>query len=552
MLPAAKLRTLSLATLLLAAPAALVFLPPGRSAEDALRPEAPTVSEVEVTPDGAVPSPRAAIAAESSGPVGRTLRYALALATDTCIVDTRTGPLQRLEHRVDGELHVRLAARDVEHTLLVVDVHDAGYDLVADGRELAAEQAGAFARSLEDDTVVRLDAQGRITGYRFAPGANAEAKSWIRAAMAALHPVLDGDRSEWEAVEADSNGTYRVRSRREPAAGGFLVTRDKLEYLTVASGSDRQRPPRVHGRSEVRFDDGAGWFAAVDSSERLELIFEGLPTFAEQNASVAIELVGFSDGPLELDPHVDLSVGEWAGSDSTVEVRERATAREARERERLASVRLEDVVATLARLCDEPERDRHALLAHKALLADLLRARPELLAELAGLLRSNTLDPAVASTALAAAGLAGTPRCQELLAEVAASAEDADVRLAAVSAGFEVEAPHPVLRERLVELAVAPASEPAVASTSLLVLGRFASATRRASEADFEHLVELQPVAFDRGLPTSWLHALGNSRDERAADLAAAYLDHPVPGVRMAARAALAKCRPGDPRLQQG
>lgn len=212
---------------------------------------------------------------------------------------------------------------------------------------------------------------------------------------------------------------------------------------------------------------------------------------------------------------------------------------------------LEDTLAELAAIATTDDLYGAAGFEAWERLAALARFFPsEVLPLIDHLLRSGQLDTASQNWLLSALGKAGGAGSEAATALLAALLADVtlpdDLRVSALIAAHQLGA-HvtPGVVQATIDVLVGDASsENALPTTAALLLGQLAGHERLpgGSATLIDAGLELvREQAFERGEPSVYFDALGNSGRPDLVAQSFAYLDHPDPAVRLAAAKSLGK-----------
>lgn len=425
---------------------------------------------------------------------------------------------QPVTFRLAGQMEILVIDR--RRPELLVQARLPGTRVTLEGSD-DASFGNAIAKALEQPFALRLDLQGRILGYRFAPGVIADHRNWVRTVMAAFRFAGAGEAS-YETSEGDNTGMARVSYQRT----GERLLRTRLCYPAL---------PQAHpgGRSVAVLT--AIWPRHAEVDEQLRLDLPEAATAVASHLQGQLELLAISRTS-DL-PAADW-ISPWASASGEGEQSELAASAIAQQwHKRLQGVQVSDLLARLTAILAQSPLSEADLQEQLELLAKLIELRPEVLTELALLARDSARDPRLLEIVFCAAGRAGTVPAQSLLLGCAEDAAlPAALRQNAVEALFPVAAPSAVTVARIGALLDTAAITP-VQGAALLLLGAYADRSAEAPALMLATEARMQ----EQGLTPLFLEALGNAGTQDSFTAARRYCDDADDHVRAAAMTALRK-----------
>jgi HEAT repeats len=473
----------------------------------------------------------------------RGSRFVFAIESRTSSqVRQEQGSSPRITYTVAGEIELLVVDRIPGELMVQVTCLEAAIGLQADGNAESADTVSEkIAAELRHKSFLRMQSDGQFLGIRFAPEMSAETRGFLRSLVGAMQFPVRDDSPTWESDEADSTGlaSYRYTWELRPAASKpGLLRRHKLGYKSFGEGN-ANLSIGVTGTAEARMCVDRGFVIGGEIRETLEL------PVAEMKATIATE----SDSRFDLIAHdtiTDLPQADWAAgfgplqghADAELIAAQNETERMRRQ---LAGVDLQQLIQEILLLVEAGDLRSDALFAAREQLRWMVKLSPELLEELQRVLLDPSLSAQAQMTLLGAVGSAGTPEAESCLNGLLASGRNGNgLRRAAAMSLFHIEKPVRQTARTLQHVFRDSATDSGLASTSILVLGAFASDASSEATTDLvDQLLAMEQTAIQRGMLTSWLEALGNARTTRALTPATRHLADSRPEVRNAAIHAL-------------
>jgi hypothetical protein len=416
----------------------------------------------------------------------------------------------------------------------------------ADAKKLDGDpQALRFAAAAATPVLARLGDDGHVLGYRFAAALDGEQRNFLRGILAPFaFTVPTTLRSTWDAVEADTTGTYEAHYEQQVDDAQVNVQRTKVRYTAMA-GNGAAADHQLRGRATATFGLDIAWLqaATVDESLATDLPLPGMRVEYSCRAElklVAAELAALPAGVVEM------WNGGWEPATGKDEVLP-DYATEAAQRDwaqQLEGVDLDQVLAALAALTASEKLDTNALDHAFQQLQWLVKLRPGTAATIAERVLDGQLTGDAARVALSSLAAAGTDQAQQILAAIRANpAASAEVHDAATICLIQLARPNG-------EIVAGLATEAAAAGqNAMLVLGALApraQGTLGDGRTAMTTLAGMEQAAADRGELANWLRAMGNAGTPETMAAASRYLDNPAADVRAAAAAALRRVADPD------
>jgi HEAT repeat protein len=478
-----------------------------------------------------------------SAPVGSEFVYEISAQTSARIELAQDAEVleQTLEQRLAGQMRVLVVARKEDKVMTQVSFPQMRIDATVgaqSGRDTVTEEAVA------QPTLVRMQSDGHIEGFRFHADAPPEARGWIRSQVSSFRfEVERSDASTWEREEQDPTGMARVRYERElgAVAGEFELRKTKVDYAPLsrgAGGAAVEVTPQVHALTTGVLSESIGWLREAQVDERLVMPVAGLGVEARMSMSATLRLQTQRRIAADELPTVDWD-GEWDSVSGAEDLELLSTRGESLLRAKLLEgLTLDGLLAQIDELCAANPRDTAALMDARHQLAEFLidnEAAIEALAQ-----RISTLRAASADIVLGALGSAGSESAQRVLASVLAdSSLSGVVRQSSLDAMFQLTRPSAAACDGVERLIADRAQDSGLRANGLLVLGALASMDSADGSERVTRLLALELSLRDEGRLEHWLHALGNSGDARALEASAPYRSDADPRLRAAAAEAL-------------
>lgn len=528
------LRTLTvlfLTTILTAAAVGAMFLG-GEEAPAATIPPAETAmpARLDVGP-GSVADRQPTDAAVRKVAVGDEFRFTSSWCTEHALRHAQQARAQVVRVQVAGMLQMIVQSETPDELALA-------YAMPQANAELSIDEQPADAARLQADlalgATVRVRRDGTVLGYRFEAGVDARSRNLLRRLFATLRIGGDDGRAIWTASEVDATGAASIHARRTCDHGQEQVRWQKQGTCTNAGAATT-----VTGQGRLERPVGGGWWHRIVHDERAEVAFAGVGIGVRAQLTAEHRLM--ERLPFAVTAAFDWHA-PWLSADGAEDAAKAAAAAEhdkwaAELRETSFAAAIQRALAGLAR-GEAGESEVHEAAER---LRWLLRTRPEVLAELAVLLRDASADDRLVAVLVGALGGEGGKAAQQLLATMSVdSAQSVARRSAALCAMFQVSAPVAGLlaaarANRVVEGA------PELADTATLLLGALAQADRLGNGAEdpLPELLALESQVLVDGKLGAWLEALGNSGRVEVVEVGARYLRSSDAELRAAAVAAL-------------
>ena len=277
----------------------------------------------------------------------------------------------------------------------------------------SALAAAATAGELRRPFAAHIDATCRFGDIGFHPDVGPEVRNQLRGLLLSAQVVVPARAAHsWKTLEYDLSGRYGSEYERTDT-GPRTLRKTKYGYVDVfqgaASGASSAAADDVSiqvkgGDTVARLSGDNGWLESLASTERL-LVSSGRVLVADVRVRMTIESRPEAAAPLE----VALAALSWTSHDAPAEHQERAPATPPDE---YFTMTLDDALASaMAMLAEDP--DAHARVGH--MLATLLRAQPELAAELVARVRDGQVPDAMHSAVFFGLEQAGTPEAHAVL-----------------------------------------------------------------------------------------------------------------------------------------
>jgi hypothetical protein len=409
----------------------------------------------------------------------------------------------------------------------------------ADGQKLDRDPlALRFAAAAATPVVARLGADGHLLGYRFAAALDGEQRNFLRGILTPFaFTVPTTLRPSWDAIEADTTGTYEAHYEQQADDEQVNVQRTRVRYTAMA-GNGAAENHQLRGRAAAQFAMDIAWLATatIDESLATDLPLPGMRveyTCRAELTLLAAELAALPAGVTEL------WNGGWEPASGKDEVLpDHATDAAQRDWEQqLDGVDLDQVLAGLAALTAAEKLDTNALDHAFQQLQWLVKLRPGAAATIAERVLDGQLTGDAARVALSSLAAAGTDQAQQVLAAIRANpAASAEVHDAATICLIQLARPSSDIVAGLATEAAA------TGQNAMLVLGALApraQGTLGDGRTAMMTLAGMEHDAADRGDVANWLRAMGNAGTAETMAAASRYLDNPAADVRAAAAAAL-------------
>ncbi len=323
--------------------------------------------------------------------------------------------------------------------------------------ELDSTVGVADAELIEQITrpfAVTIDRTCRFRDFGFAndvaPAARNQLRGMLQSSQVVLHPA--SAQPSWRALEHDLSGKYWSQYHLEDA-NARRVSKIKSGYIHVYPGvitdargatePDESLSIRVRASTMSAVVDAAGvWMAQVSGTERLVLSTDG-----QLLADVTVQLKVAVRDHAERRPLPDLKALAWT---SGIMPAERMAKKQPEPPARFKTLPLDEAMEMArAMLRDNP--DAHATVGY--MLAQLLRAQPQLAAELVALVRDGEVANEMHSAVFFGLERAGTPEARTVLIEsVADAALQPENRMRAAVALPDIDEPNDEALAALVQM----------------------------------------------------------------------------------------------------
>ncbi len=514
----------------------------------------PTSSIAQDPQDRRQSRPAARLEGVYVAPIGQQLSYALEFTVGSELARRTDGArAQNSQAHLAGQLQLTVLDRREQEAVVAVrlpGLHGARGIAASDAAKPVVDELCA---ALAQPTLMRIDTEGQVTGYRFPQRFTYLHKAHVRAVLAGLRFIVPHEAEQqptWTALDQDDTGEFEAAYRwLEVADADRTLVREREHYTApnVRTRGQGDLTITVQGRSTARLSEAAGWLADADFDDRTTVSFDALDVDIAARCTGSVRLEECTKLPLSTLARVD-----WDAAWEPVGGDQDAAFALAQEREMLSwqreleGVELRDLIGRMAALAASGAEDTEDYRDAWEKLARLLELRPELADEVAAWLRPGALDESSAVALLTALGAAGTDRAQAALLRIQ---HDGDVppalRGAATMALTQVQEPTPATMERMLASATAADGDD-LGRLGLMVLGTVApraTAPLADGRSALDALVALEEQYEGSDNLDAWLHALGNSGSAEAAAHAQAYLDHADERLREAAVIAMRSAR---------
>ncbi|MGE0142548.1 MAG: HEAT repeat domain-containing protein [Planctomycetota bacterium] len=480
-------------------------------------------------------------------PVGTRLVFALDSRIELTTEGKDEGGSPRRESTnlvTRGHLSVTVVAREGRDLLASVTSDDLAVEL-PEGSTLPTELAANLA-AFEEPTLVRMDNDGRIHGYRFPRSLDSAQRDFVRGIVGGFAFVaFDDQQREWSASGADSAGEFEARYRRESNDGAPLeVVREKLRYTAVRDHERMQ--VTTSGSARARFDgDSIGWLVAARLDETTHVGTDMMPVEFHVGNRSTLELVSHAQVAVELaaDPFGDSFASASGHTEDPAAVA--AASLEAEWRTKLRGKNAGTVVREMMEEFLAGRDDSRELMERWEELSWLVKLDPQALESIRHMLLDGTLDPKLHGLMLSALAKAGTPEAQStMLSTYGDATAPLQLRGAAAAAMFDVVAPTAELlsgvASRVGQLTtVDPADATAVLALGAME-GRNAGPTAGEGNATLA-IAAWRGRAKDLDAEDLWLDAMGNAKAPGLEEAAREAIEDPREHVRDAGIRALAQ-----------
>lgn len=413
----------------------------------------------------------------------------------------------------------------VELRFATVRVDTLGADATA-----ATRAASTLSKDLQSGALVRLARDGRILGYGFADGLQLESNNWLRTIASACRVRLGAAADPaWTCEETDETGTALCEQRWTGPLEGQRRgwSRKKVRYLDSTEKAPR---PKLDSSAEGTFDLALGWPSRAAGRQRAQLEVPNVGLRVDSRFTFACELEEVVAAAEALCPDRATDAALSGAADCAGA---RANASAAEYRAKLEHVTTDELVRSLLELA-RGDLASTELLAARENLVWALKLWPERVADVLRAIKLGSLEDQGLMVLLSALGAAQHETAQKALVECCSESEGEKTRVLALRALFQVEKATKDTVEAARVAARGTGSE-LVASTALLLLGRFADGDGKQTQA----LLAQESEAVSGARVGSWLLALGNSHSPDALAAVQRHMISDDPGIRTAAVDAL-------------
>jgi hypothetical protein len=492
--------------------------------------------------DAAERSRVAALGGFYSAPVGQVVRYGYRAESTVDLRRRDDAGGAVLQVALAGEMQLVVLARTGDELLVELSFPRTGGSITTNGSKNPLRTDDALVADLASSTVVRMRDDGTTLGYAFAAGVAAEHRNWIRGLWSACRLVVRPTPNEaWTTVEDDVVGPADLEYRwREPIVAEGRATGGKLARKKLGYGQDRQAElgaMLASGDGEAWLNPDLGWFERARWSETVTRRVDEIgalirTTFA---AEWSLQELDWRDGVADeaLWRTAWLPVG---GADDSA-----ASGRAAElqhQRQRLAGVTVEQLLADLATLCST-SADPNEIYGKKVDLTWLLRLEPDAPARLDRLLPG--LDQATAGLAISALGATELPEAHAIVARLFADpTQSIASRQSAAWSTTQISEPDAATIAAFTAVLRDRPTHDAGDAAGVLALGTMVGRANGQAQLDgFAALLALEPAARRSGALANWIEALGNAGLPAVLDIASRHRTSEELAVRAAAVSAV-------------
>ena len=480
-----------------------------------------------------------------TAPIGSRMSYVFDLSSRYRVEATGEGASQDSEASamtVAGHVERTILDRRDEQILSAVTLPSLRISSPAGPAPKEDREAAALLAVAGQRLLVRFGTDGRLLGYGFPNGMNAEQRNLARSILGAFAFIVPIDREEaWETEEFDVTGHFLARYRRLTSSDEALlpVRREKLRYTAMASQGNGVPKHHLEGFAQADLSRDIGWLAGASIDEGCEMELAGLPMRVFLRVAGKLELREARMVTVTSD-EID-----WAAANAPAggHLEDLSAMAEASEQETwrslLQGVSLQDLLAELTALLNAGKYDSQEAFDAVRKLMWLARLAPEVAGQIEQMLVEGSLTEDVSHWVLAAMANAGTIEAQQMLTSLYVNPGLSEtLRQSVALSMFDVLQPRPELVAAVATKLGSMSNIGVLEEASLLALGVLAT-RERAGRVPLATLFRLEDRVRRLGATDLWLEALGNVGGPEVFARVQRYLSDPSVDTRASAVSAL-------------